>query len=38
MLKIENLDVTVNNKRILNNFNLVINDGEINVKIGRAHV
>lgn len=34
MLKIENLDVTVNNKRILNNFNLVINDGEINVIMG----
>lgn len=34
MLKIENLDVSINNKKILNNFNLVINDGEIHTIMG----
>ena len=34
MLKIENLDVSVNNKKILNNFNLIINDGEIHAIMG----
>ena len=34
MLKIENLDVSVNNKKILNNFNLIINDGEIHTIMG----
>ena len=34
MLKIENLDVKVNNKKILNNFNLIINDGEVHVIMG----
>ena len=29
MLKIENLNVSVSNKKILNDFNLLINDGEI---------
>ena len=34
MLKIENLDVSIDNKRILNDFNLIINDGEIHVIMG----
>lgn len=34
MLKIENLQVTINEKKILNNFNLVINDGEIHTIMG----
>ena len=34
MLKIENLEVSVNNKKILGNFNLVINDGEIHAIMG----
>lgn len=34
MLKIENLDVSINNKKILNNFNLIINDGEIHTIMG----
>ena len=34
MLKIEYLDVSVNNKKILNNFNLIINDGEIHAIMG----
>lgn len=34
MLKIENLDVVVDNKNILNNFNLIINDGEIHAIMG----
>ena len=34
MLKIENLDVSINNKIILNNFNLAINDGEIHAIMG----
>ena len=34
MLKIENLDVSINNKKILKNFNMVINDGEIHVIMG----
>ena len=34
MLKIENLDVTTDNKKILKNFNLVINDGEVHVIMG----
>lgn len=34
MLKIENLEVSVNNKKILNNFNLIINDGEIHTIMG----
>ena len=34
MLKIENLVVSINNKKILNNFNLNINDGEIHAIMG----
>ena len=34
MLKIENLEVSINKKKILNNFNLVINDGEIHTIMG----
>ena len=34
MLKIENLDVSINNKKILNNFNIIINDGEIHAIMG----
>lgn len=34
MLKIENLDVCVDNKKILSNFNLNINDGEIHAVMG----
>ncbi len=34
MLKIENLSVNINNKQILNNFNLVINNGEVHVIMG----
>ena len=34
MLKIENLEVTTDNKKILKNFNMVINDGEIHVIMG----
>lgn len=34
MLKIENLVVSINNKKILNDFNLNINDGEIHVIMG----
>lgn len=34
MLKIENLDVSVNNKKILSDFNLIINDGEIHTIMG----
>ena len=34
MLKIENLDVSINNKKILKTFNMVINDGEIHVIMG----
>lgn len=34
MLKIENLSVTANNKKIINNFNLIINDGDTHVIMG----
>ena len=34
MLKIENLSVKVDNKVILNNFNLIINDGEVHTIMG----
>lgn len=34
MLKIDNLDVSINNKKILNNFYLTINDGETHVIMG----
>jgi len=34
MLKLENLEVSINNKKILNNFNLTINDGEIHTIMG----
>ena len=34
MLKIENLDVTTDNKKILKSFNLVISNGEIHVIMG----
>ena len=34
MLKIKDLNVSVSNKKILNNFNLDINDGEIHVIMG----
>lgn len=34
MLKIDNLEVSINNKRILKNFNLNINDGEIHAIMG----
>ena len=33
-LKIENLNVTVENKKILNNFNLEIKSGEIHAIMG----
>ena len=33
-LKIENLTVSINNKVILKNFNLIINSGEIHVLMG----
>ena len=34
MLKIENLEVTTDNKKILKDFYMVINDGEIHVIMG----
>lgn len=34
MLKIENVDVSVDNKKILNNFNLTINDGDVHAIMG----
>ena len=34
MLKIENLEVSINSKKILNNLNLIINDGEIHAIMG----
>lgn len=34
MLKIENLEVATDNKKILNKFNLIINDGEIHAIMG----
>ena len=34
MLKIESLEVSVSNKKILNDFNLIINDGEIHAIMG----
>ena len=34
MLKLSNLEVAVDNKQILNNFNLIINDGEVHVIMG----
>ena len=34
MLKIEKLEVSINNKKILNNFNLIINNGEIHTIMG----
>lgn len=34
MLKLDNLNVKVENKKILNNFNLIINDGEIHAIMG----
>ena len=34
MLKIENLVVSIDNKKILNNFNLIINDGETHAIMG----
>ena len=34
MLKIDNLDVKVNNKKILNNFNLFIDNGEVHAIMG----
>ena len=34
MLKIENLNVSVSDKKILNDFNLLINDGEIHAIMG----
>lgn len=34
MLKIKDLDVTIDNKSIINNFNLNINDGEIHTIMG----
>ena len=34
MLKIENLEVTTDNKKILKDFNMVINDGETHVIMG----
>lgn len=34
MLKIENLDVSIENKKILKHFNLVINNGEIHAVMG----
>ncbi len=34
MLKIKNLDVSINNKKILDNFNLIINDGEVHAIMG----
>ena len=38
MLKINNLKVTANDKIILNNFNLIINDGEIHAIMGQNGV
>ena len=38
MLKINNLKVTTSDKVILNNFNLIINDGEIHVIMGQNGV
>ena len=35
MLKINDLSVQINNKLLLNNFNLEINDGEIHVIMGK---
>lgn len=34
MLRIDNLDVSINNRKILKNFNLIINDGEIHTIMG----
>ncbi len=34
MLKIDNLEVYTDNKKILDNFNLIINDGEIHTIMG----
>lgn len=34
MLKLENVNVKIDNKKILNNFNLIINDGEIHTIMG----
>lgn len=34
MLKLSNLEVAVDNKQILNNFSLLINDGEVHVIMG----
>ena len=34
MLKIENLQVSINNKKILTDFNLIVNDGEIHAIMG----
>ena len=34
MLKIENLSVKINNKQILDDFNLIINNGEVHVIMG----
>ena len=34
MLKLDNINVKVENKKILNNFNLIINDGEIHAIMG----
>lgn len=34
MLKLENVNVKIDNKKILNNFNLIINDGEIHAIMG----
>ena len=38
MLKINNLKVTTSGKVILNNFNLIINDGEIHAIMGQNGV
>ena len=38
MLKINNLKVTTSDKVILNNFNLIINDGEIHAIMGQNGV
>ena len=35
MLKINNLNLYINNKQLVNNFNLEINDGEIHVLMGK---
>ena len=34
MLKIDNLSVKIDNKTILHDFNLLINDGEVHVVMG----